>query len=93
MIRRFVFAALCLFGFASVVMAAPFTRDVPDFTVAYELHDPGGMPAAIVPDVPSVAVSAGNYGASEYISFNQPGQRWRVTVEAYKHIDPGRLMI
>jgi hypothetical protein len=28
-----------------------------------------------------------------YISSNQPAQNWRRTVDAYWHIDPGRLLI
>lgn len=28
-----------------------------------------------------------------YVSMNQPGQSWRLAVDAYRHIDPGRLLI
>jgi hypothetical protein len=96
------FAAMAVVSSLSFATSAALDADYRDF--AYQVVDHTERILVSLPDITydkpaymAEVVEAPRLGADVlavlYDSHNQPGQTWRFGVDAYRHIDPGRLFV
>lgn len=84
-------AALVAFSPRAVdygVVSVASVHDVLDISVPVDFIDR----VAILEEAAAVGIPADTHRVA-YTIANQPGATWRLAVDAYRHIDPGRLLV